>query len=64
MVPARRQLVRHARTLADADVVEHDGLRVTSGAQTFLDLAATRHRPISSLSATPCAAVGIWTPPG
>lgn len=40
VVPARRQLVRHVRTLDEADVVEHAGLRVTSGAQTFLDLAA------------------------
>ncbi|WP_448623715.1 hypothetical protein [Geodermatophilus sp. URMC 64] len=29
----------HARRLGSADVVELDGLRVTSGAQTFLDLA-------------------------
>jgi hypothetical protein len=40
VVPARRQLVRHVRTISDADVVEVAGIRVTSGAQTFLDLAA------------------------
>jgi hypothetical protein len=40
VVPARRELVRHVRTLHDLDVVVHDGLRLTSGAQTFLDLAA------------------------
>jgi hypothetical protein len=41
VVPARPQLLRHVRTLSDCDVVQHGGLRVTSGAQTFLDLAAT-----------------------
>ncbi|SDE99478.1 hypothetical protein SAMN05660485_02418 [Blastococcus fimeti] len=30
----------HARNLAGVDVAEHAGLRITSGAQTFLDLAA------------------------
>ena len=40
VVPARRELVRLVRTLTSADLrVVHD-LRVTSGAQTFLDLAA------------------------
>ena len=40
VVPARRQLVRLVRTLTPADVRVLEGLRVTSGAQTFLDLAA------------------------
>ncbi|MFQ1001167.1 DUF559 domain-containing protein [Modestobacter sp. SSW1-42] len=40
VVPARRELVTLVRTLAPADVRLLDGLRVTSGAQTFLDLAA------------------------
>jgi hypothetical protein len=37
--PRRRGLVVHQRDLRSADVVEVDGLRVTSGARTFLDLA-------------------------
>ena len=41
VVPARPQLLRTVRSLTDADVVDHSGLRVTSGPQTFLDLAAT-----------------------
>lgn len=40
VLPARRELMVHARTMTPEDVVEHRGLRVTSGAQTFLDLAA------------------------
>jgi hypothetical protein len=33
----------HARRLAEEDVIDIDGLRVTSGAQTFLDMAAQLH---------------------
>jgi hypothetical protein len=40
-VPHRRGLVTHERTLDPEDVVALHGLPVTSGAQTFLDLAAT-----------------------
>jgi Protein of unknown function (DUF559) len=40
VLPQRAELVTHARRLADEDVVVHGGLRTTSGAQTFLDLAA------------------------
>jgi hypothetical protein len=40
VVPARPQLVRRVRTTDDVDVVQLDELRITSGAQTFLDLAA------------------------
>lgn len=40
VVPARRELVALTRTLAETDVRLLRGLRVTSGAQTFLDLAA------------------------
>src|SRR4051794_12033887 len=39
VLPQRDEFVVHARRLGPADVVEHDGLRTTSGAQTFLDLA-------------------------
>jgi hypothetical protein len=39
-VPARRELITVVRTLAPADVRLLDGVRSTSGAQTFLDLAA------------------------
>ncbi len=40
VLPQRADLVVHARRLGPRDVTELDGLRVTSGAQTFLDLAA------------------------
>ena len=39
VLPQRKELVVHIRQLEPADVVEHRGLRVTSGAQTWLDLA-------------------------
>src|SRR3954468_320124 len=39
VLPQRSDFLVHARRLGPADVVEHDGLRLTSGAQTFLDLA-------------------------
>ena len=39
VLPQHAGLVVHGRRLEAADVVDHDGLRVTSGAQTFLDLA-------------------------
>jgi hypothetical protein len=41
VLPQRSGLRVHARALSDEDVTEIDGLRVTSGAQTFLDMAAT-----------------------
>ncbi|MCZ2856950.1 hypothetical protein [Blastococcus sp. VKM Ac-2987] len=41
VLPQRAEFVTHARRLLPEDVVQHLGLRVTSGAQTFLDLAAT-----------------------
>ncbi|MGY2128143.1 hypothetical protein [Blastococcus sp. SYSU DS0617] len=40
VLPQRPGLTVHARRLSRDDVVEHAGLRVTSGAQTFLDLAS------------------------
>ena len=40
VVPQRSGITVHVRSLADGDVTEADGLRVTSGAQTFLDMAA------------------------
>ena len=39
VLPQRNELVVHRRLLEPADVVEHRGLRLTSGAQTWLDLA-------------------------
>jgi hypothetical protein len=39
VLPQHSGLTVHARTLLDQDVVEVDGLRLTSGAQTYLDLA-------------------------
>jgi hypothetical protein len=49
VLPQRADLVVHGRRLAKDDVVAHTGLRVTSGAQTFLDLAA--HLPPAELVA-------------
>jgi hypothetical protein len=40
VLPQHAGLVVHGRRLHPADVVEHRGLRLTSGAQTLLDLAA------------------------
>ena len=39
-VPQRSGITVHVRRLDNEDIVERDGLRVTSGAQTFLDMAA------------------------
>jgi hypothetical protein len=39
VLPQRNELVVHRRLVEPQDVVEHRGLRLTSGAQTFLDLA-------------------------
>ena len=41
VLPQRTGLVVHGRQLHPQDVVEHRGLRLTSGAQTFLDLSAS-----------------------
>ena len=41
VLPQRAEVLVHARRLEAGDVVLHRGLRVTSGAQTFLDLAPT-----------------------
>jgi hypothetical protein len=41
VLPQRAGIRVHSRTLEDEDVTEIDGLRVTSGPQTYLDLAAT-----------------------
>jgi hypothetical protein len=40
VLPQRAEIVVHGRRLSVDDVVVHRGLRLTSGAQTFLDLAA------------------------
>ncbi|WP_222263616.1 hypothetical protein [Modestobacter marinus] len=55
VLPQHTGLVVHGRRLGPADVVVHHGLRLTSGAQTFLDLAAV-------LPAAELAAVGdaLW----
>jgi hypothetical protein len=39
VLPQRNELVVHRRLVEPQDVVEHRGLSLTSGAQTFLDLA-------------------------
>jgi hypothetical protein len=51
VLPQRAEIVVHGRRLSVDDVVCHRGLRLTSGAQTFLDLAA-------ELSAQDLVAVG------
>jgi len=40
VLPQRAGIDVHTRALRDADVVTLDGLRLTAGAQTFLDMAA------------------------
>jgi len=45
VLPQRTGLTVHARNLREDDVVDVAGLRVTSGAQTFLDLAAVLPAP-------------------
>ena len=45
VLPQHAGFVVHARRLETDDVRSLDGLRVTSGAQTFLDLAAARWAP-------------------
>jgi hypothetical protein len=40
VLPQRSEVIVHARRLTVDDVVQHRDLRLTSGAQTFLDLAA------------------------
>jgi hypothetical protein len=40
VLPQRAEFVVHSRLLQPDDVVVHEGLRLTSGPQTFLDLAA------------------------
>jgi hypothetical protein len=40
VLPQRSGITVHARALTDEDVIDIDGLRVTSGAQTYLDMAA------------------------
>lgn len=41
VLPQRAEFIVHSRLLREGDAVAHGGLRVTSGPQTFLDLAAT-----------------------
>ncbi|SFF30040.1 endonuclease domain-containing protein [Blastococcus tunisiensis] len=41
VLPQRAELVVHTRRLAEVDVVDLGGLRVTAGPQTFLDLASS-----------------------
>jgi hypothetical protein len=43
VLPQRSGIRVHARRIEDEDVVDVAGLRVTSGAQTFLDMAAGGH---------------------
>ena len=45
VVPQHAALTVHARRLEDEDVVEFEGLRMTSGAQTYLDMAARLWAP-------------------
>ena len=45
VLPQHAGVVVHGRLLRLDDVVEHEGMRVTSGPQTFLDLAAVLPAP-------------------
>jgi hypothetical protein len=45
VLPQYAQLTIHTRRLNQEDVVDRGGLRITSGAQTFLDLAAVLWAP-------------------
>src|SRR5215210_4372417 len=45
VLPQRAEIIVHARRLEADDVTHHKGLRLTSGAQTFLDLAPTLWSP-------------------
>ena len=45
VLPQRAGIRVHVRRMAEEDVVDIAGLRVTSGAQTFLDMAAGVHPP-------------------
>jgi hypothetical protein len=45
VLPQHAELTVHARALQQEDCVERGGLRVTSGAQTYLDLAASLWPP-------------------
>jgi hypothetical protein len=49
VLPQRAEFIVHSRLLRAEDVVEHCGLRVTGGPQTFLDLA--QHLPPAELVA-------------
>ncbi|MFD2092846.1 hypothetical protein [Blastococcus deserti] len=49
VLPQRGGIRVHARALAEDDVIDVDGLRVTSGAQTYLDMA--QHVPPADLLA-------------
>lgn len=49
VLPQRAEFIVHARALTDDDVIELDGLQITSGPQTFLDLA--QHLPPPELVA-------------
>ena len=64
VLPQRAEFTVHARRLRPEDVVGVDGLRVTSGAQTFLDLA--QHLPPPDLVAVGDALLrsGHLTPGG
>jgi hypothetical protein len=62
VLPQRRGLqVRIRADLSPADVVRRAGLRVTSPAQTYLDLAPRVPGTNWSPSATPCSVAGTST---
>ena len=65
VLPQRAEFVVHTRALTPEDVVDDHGLRVTSGPQTFLDLAAphTCPRPSWSPSVTPSTGTGTCRRP-
>lgn len=49
VLPQRAEFIVHTRRLQPGDVLDRDGVRITSGAQTFLDLS--QHLPAPELVA-------------
>lgn len=64
VLPQRRGLSVHVRQLEDEDIVELDGLRVTAGAQTYLDLAGRTSSAELVVIGDALLRLGLLTPEG
>jgi len=60
--PRRRRVRVHVRDLLPDDVTRHRGLSVTSGPQTWLDLAGVLAPEELVASGTPCSETDTWMP--